>query len=278
MVSPTYHIIAPVLCSGNTFELAERNSMPSDGAEELLKALHKWDIRRRVCQLQQCNGRLSSKEIKGVVSEIQACWEHMHLRHILNCAWMKNKGPMQRLSLQLVSFSIVSGAAVYSGTFESRLSGLHSHGDYELLFLAFTAALLKRVIVQTSACSRETSALHIREEHPQGLKGKRRFHHDSWATLCFAGKRCTVPGTSRVVSCSIELGSHARAFMHDNYHLSNQLQNPFFLLLVSDKCELIRLRSASDEKTQRVQRGFQVATSIHMNSDLRGGFKVAVSR
>ena len=28
MVSPTYHIIAPVLCSGNTFELAERNSMP----------------------------------------------------------------------------------------------------------------------------------------------------------------------------------------------------------------------------------------------------------
>ena len=65
MVSPTYHIIAPVLCSGNTFELAERNSMPSDGAEELLKALHKWYIRRRVCQLQQCNGRLSSKEIKG---------------------------------------------------------------------------------------------------------------------------------------------------------------------------------------------------------------------
>ena len=79
MVSPTYHIIAPVLCSGNTFELAERNSMPSDGAEELLKALHKWYIRRRVCQLQQCNGRLSSKEIEGVVSEIQAFWEHMHL-------------------------------------------------------------------------------------------------------------------------------------------------------------------------------------------------------
>ena len=45
MVSPTYHIIAPVLCSGNTFELAERNSMPSNGAEELLKALHKWYIR-----------------------------------------------------------------------------------------------------------------------------------------------------------------------------------------------------------------------------------------
>ena len=84
MVSPTYHIIAPVLCSGNTFELAERNSMSSDGAEELLKALHKWYIRRRVCQLQQCNGRLSSKEIEGVVSEIQACWEHMHLRHILS--------------------------------------------------------------------------------------------------------------------------------------------------------------------------------------------------
>ena len=39
--------------------------MPSDGAEELLKALHKWYIRRRVCQLQQCNGRLSSKEIEG---------------------------------------------------------------------------------------------------------------------------------------------------------------------------------------------------------------------
>ena len=67
------------------------------------------------------------------------------------------------------------------------------------LSLAFTAALVKRVNVQTSACFREKST------RPQ----TQRTCSFIDAAVCFAGKRCTVPGTTEALSrvASVMIGS-----------------------------------------------------------------------
>ena len=181
MVSPTYHIIAPVLRSGNTFELAERNSMPSDGAEELLKALHKWYIRRRVCQLQQCNGRLSSKEIEGVVSEIQACWEHITLHLLLALPNLRLKDWPLTISFkaQAESFqhrlSLFSTSWVFSAqaeSFQHKLSlfafvwfqGLRSTCmNFSCLFFCLFFGLVVEEQTQTNLATRSFSGRTCRK-------------------------------------------------------------------------------------------------------------------